>query len=186
MKTNRNDKSNLLQEPIAIEVDRYLDYSMTVTKIIVDKLRDEKITKREFARSLGKNESQISEWLSGRHNFTLRTLADISAKYELDFSEAFRLVVDSQQNEPVTTYVDKLLPFLLDESKKLIDSTLFEEVFKYIDIAKYSKEFDISIVGTNRTENEFRSNPIRETKESQSNEAKYNNQPKANLTLIAA
>lgn len=94
MKKNQNDKSNLLQEPIAKEVDRYLDFTMSVTKIIIDKLRNEKITKREFARSLGKNESQISEWLSGRHNFTLRTLADISAKYELDFSEAFKLVIE--------------------------------------------------------------------------------------------
>ena len=98
MKTNKNDKSNLLQEPIAKEVDRYLDFTMTVTKIIIDKLKNEKITKREFARSLGKNESQISEWLSGRHNFTLRTLADISAKYDLDFSEAFILLSEHPLN----------------------------------------------------------------------------------------
>ena len=186
METKQTYKSALLNESVPKEIDRYLDYSMTITKIIIDKLRGDKITKREFARSLGKNESQISEWLSGRHNFTLRTLADMSAMYELDFSEAFKLVIDPQQNESVFTSVNKLLPSLLDESNKLLSSSVFEEVFKNINIGKYFSEFDQSIAGTNRTENEFGHNPVGGTRESPSNEVKNNNQSKTNLTLIAA
>ncbi|MBR1468552.1 MAG: helix-turn-helix transcriptional regulator [Prevotella sp.] len=37
------------------------------------------MTQKEFARRMGKTESEVSVWLSGQHNFTLRTLARISA-----------------------------------------------------------------------------------------------------------
>lgn len=97
MKTNENYKSTLLNEPVPEEIDRYLDYSMTITRIIVEKLRSESITLKEFAKALGKKESQVSEWLSGRHNFTLRLLSEISAKYDLDFSDAFRLSINQQR-----------------------------------------------------------------------------------------
>lgn len=91
MKTNENYKSTLLNEPVPEEIDRYLDYSMTITRIIVEKLRSESITLKEFAKALGKKESQVSEWLSGRHIFTLRSLSEISVKYDLDFSDAFKI-----------------------------------------------------------------------------------------------
>lgn len=98
MKTNENYKSTLLNEPVPEEIDRYLDYSMTITRMITEKLRSESITLKEFATALGKKESKVSEWLNGRHNFTLRLLSEISAKYDLDFSDAFRLPGVNQQN----------------------------------------------------------------------------------------
>jgi len=91
MKTNENYKSTLLNEPVPEEIDRYLDYSMTITRMITEKLRSKSITLKEFAKALGKKEAQVSEWLSGRHNFSLRSLSEISAKYDLDFSDAFKL-----------------------------------------------------------------------------------------------
>lgn len=33
---------------------------------------------KDLARLMRKNESEISKWLSGTHNFTLRTIASIS------------------------------------------------------------------------------------------------------------
>ena len=32
---------------------------------------------KDLAKALGKNESEISKWLSGSHNFTLKTIARI-------------------------------------------------------------------------------------------------------------
>jgi len=37
------------------------------------------ISKKELAKSLGKRPSEITRWLSGQHNFTIRTLSMISA-----------------------------------------------------------------------------------------------------------
>ena len=37
------------------------------------------MTQKEFAKEVGKTEPEVSRWLSGTHNFTLRTLAKISS-----------------------------------------------------------------------------------------------------------
>jgi transcriptional regulator with XRE-family HTH domain len=33
------------------------------------------LSKLEFAQALGKRPSEVTKWLSGQHNFTIRTLA---------------------------------------------------------------------------------------------------------------
>ena len=35
------------------------------------------LTKKEFADSIGKRPSEVTKWLSGQHNFTIRTIAFI-------------------------------------------------------------------------------------------------------------
>lgn len=40
-------------------------------------MRMKGMTQRELAEKLGKRESEISKWLSGRHNLTLHTIARI-------------------------------------------------------------------------------------------------------------
>ena len=37
------------------------------------------LTQKEFARLLGKRESEISKWMTGRHNFTTQTIARIES-----------------------------------------------------------------------------------------------------------
>ena len=41
-------------------------------------LKKRGITQKELAAKMGKRESEISKWLTGRHNFTTKTLAGIS------------------------------------------------------------------------------------------------------------
>ena len=41
-------------------------------------LKKRGITQKELAVKMGKRESEISKWLTGRHNFTTKTLAGIS------------------------------------------------------------------------------------------------------------
>ena len=36
----------------------------------------------EFADSIGKRPSEVTKWLSGQHNFTIRTLAMLSAYFD--------------------------------------------------------------------------------------------------------
>ena len=40
-------------------------------------LKTQGVTQHELARRLGKRDSEISKWLTGRHNFTLSTIASI-------------------------------------------------------------------------------------------------------------
>ena len=41
-------------------------------------LKQKHLTQRDLARLTGKSESEISKWLTGRHNFTMKTLSLIS------------------------------------------------------------------------------------------------------------
>lgn len=41
-------------------------------------LQHKGMSQKDLASKMGKRESEISKWLTGRHNFTTNTLADIS------------------------------------------------------------------------------------------------------------
>ncbi len=51
---------------------------MIVAARIEDALIERNMNQKEFARQMGRSESEISSWLSGERNFTLDTLTDIS------------------------------------------------------------------------------------------------------------
>ncbi|MCF0247769.1 MAG: helix-turn-helix transcriptional regulator [Synergistes sp.] len=42
-------------------------------------MREKNIGKFELAKALGKRPNEVTRWLSGQHNFTLRTLSILSA-----------------------------------------------------------------------------------------------------------
>lgn len=50
---------------------------MKISAWIEDQLKEKRWTKKEFADRIGQNPSVITKWLSGTHNFTSDTLADI-------------------------------------------------------------------------------------------------------------
>lgn len=63
---------------IEVYVDLYADLVVRINQI----LKKKGISKKELAIRLDKKPSEISKWLGGEHNFTLRSLAKLSA--ELD------------------------------------------------------------------------------------------------------
>jgi transcriptional regulator with XRE-family HTH domain len=54
-------------------VKKSLDIAETIHAILETK----GISQKELATKLGKSESEISKWLSGLHNFTLKSLAKL-------------------------------------------------------------------------------------------------------------
>ena len=60
-------------------------YSFDIAKVLHDVLEKKGWSQVEFARRLGKKESEISKWLSGVHPFTMKTMAKISAAIDDDF-----------------------------------------------------------------------------------------------------
>lgn len=62
------------------DVDIFVDWYADLLVRINQLLREKGITKKELAEKLDKNPSEISKWLSGEHNFTLRSLAKLSAE----------------------------------------------------------------------------------------------------------
>lgn len=64
-----------IPEDVKIQVD----LSMGIADRIVAILKAKNMTQKEFARLMGKTEAEVSRWVGGTHNFTLSTLAKISA-----------------------------------------------------------------------------------------------------------
>lgn len=56
---------------------RSFDLSYGIAEKLDSILKEKGITQHELARKLHKRDSEISKWLTGRHNFTLSTLSTI-------------------------------------------------------------------------------------------------------------
>ena len=65
---------------VKIFVRKYGDIVVRIHQI----LKEKGINQKELAERLEKTPSEISKWLSGDHNFTLRSLARIEAELGID------------------------------------------------------------------------------------------------------
>ncbi len=45
-------------------------------------MREKGLNKKQFAEAIGKRPNEITRWLSGEHNFTIATLAMLSAFFD--------------------------------------------------------------------------------------------------------
>lgn len=74
--------SPILQQALADipdDVRREVNLSYAIADRIAGLLAQQGMTQKALARKMGKTEPEVSAWLTGRHNFTLRTLARISS-----------------------------------------------------------------------------------------------------------
>ena len=65
-------------DAIPAECKAEFDLSFAIADRIAEVLKQKDMTQRDLARLLGKRESEVSKWLTGRHNFTTNTIARIS------------------------------------------------------------------------------------------------------------
>ncbi len=64
-----------IPQHIELEVDLCGDISDRIDQL----MHERGISKKQFADALGRRPSEITKWLSGQHNFTIATIAKISA-----------------------------------------------------------------------------------------------------------
>lgn len=65
--------------PIPDCIQREADLSFQISDRIYDLMQERGLSKKQFADALGKRPSEVTKWLSGQHNFTISTLAMLSA-----------------------------------------------------------------------------------------------------------
>ena len=56
-----------------------IDLSFAISNKIDALMRERGFSKKQLADQLGKRPSEVTRWLSGQHNFTVSTLAMLSA-----------------------------------------------------------------------------------------------------------
>ena len=60
------------------DLKKQLGYSDAIAIKLDRMLKQRDMSQRDLAKNTGKTEAEVSRWLGGTHNFTLRTLAKIS------------------------------------------------------------------------------------------------------------
>lgn len=53
------------------------ELSFGIAERISEVLKAKKLTQKDFAHHIHKRESEVSKWMTGRHNFTVQTIAKI-------------------------------------------------------------------------------------------------------------
>lgn len=79
---NRVTTAELFEEAVANipkEVQLEIDWSFAISDKIAKVLTKKEMTQKMFAKKVDVTEEEVSKWLSGTHNFTLRTIARISS-----------------------------------------------------------------------------------------------------------
>lgn len=84
MKGNNPNKSFLEQlKRVPKAVKSFNRLSMGLAASIEDAFKAKGLNQKKFAELCGKRESEISKWLSGRHNFTIKSVALIESKLDM-------------------------------------------------------------------------------------------------------
>lgn len=96
--------------PVSDEVKRFVDHSFDVVNKIHEILEKQGKTQRDLATLLGKNESEVSKWMQGTHNFTLKSLAKIESALNEKLFEVLKadeVVVKKQVEVFYKNFIDQ-------------------------------------------------------------------------------
>ena len=66
-----------LRERVTPEGQAFIKMSVSIVKRILELMAEKNFSKKQLAEKLGKSPSEISKWLSGMHNFTIKSLAKL-------------------------------------------------------------------------------------------------------------
>ncbi len=69
-----NILDNWLEENQNPEIDRFIERNLEITQKVCVILKNRGIKKNKFAKMLDKKPSEITKWLSGLHNLTLKSI----------------------------------------------------------------------------------------------------------------
>ncbi len=76
MKTNKIMDSIRKETPA--DTNKQVDLCVAIANRVFELLKERNMTQRDFAKALGKTETEVSRWLSGTHNLTLATIAKMA------------------------------------------------------------------------------------------------------------
>lgn len=63
---------------IPSDIEQELALESAISDRIYELMTKRGLSKVEFAQALGKRPSEVTKWLSGQHNFTIRTISLLS------------------------------------------------------------------------------------------------------------
>ena len=65
-------------------LERQMELSVAIANRIYEILEARGMSQKDFAKLMGKTETEVSRWLSGTHNLTMATICKISAALDAE------------------------------------------------------------------------------------------------------
>ncbi|MDD2952024.1 MAG: helix-turn-helix transcriptional regulator [Parabacteroides sp.] len=77
MRTIQNKFKDMAAQ-VPANVKDEVDLSFAIADKLDALMKEKGLSKKELAQAIGKRPSEVTKWLSGQHNFTIRTLSMLS------------------------------------------------------------------------------------------------------------
>ena len=84
MKKQNSMISDWLEKNPNPEIDKFISKNLAITEKVRKALEAKSWSKARFAEEMGKKPSEVSKWLSGTHNLTLRSIIKMEIALEVD------------------------------------------------------------------------------------------------------
>jgi transcriptional regulator with XRE-family HTH domain len=121
-----NVLKNLFEEMKEIEKVQ-IETKFNLANALESLLKNKGISKSEFAAKMGKSPSEISKWMSGKHNFTIDTLMEIAHALKVDITELLKFKPEPLFKTQVTVHRKKTSNESDDKKEDLDDFEYIEE-----------------------------------------------------------
>jgi transcriptional regulator with XRE-family HTH domain len=92
--TNNNDLLTKFASEATPEIKKFVDKNLEISDYISELLEAKGLSQKDLAEKTGKNQSEISKWISGLHNLTLKSII----KMELAIGEEIITTPKSRYN----------------------------------------------------------------------------------------
>ena len=104
--------------------------SLNIAHQIITVMERKGLRQKDLAAGLGKTEAEISRWLSGTHNFTIKTISKIQAILGEQIITTPKVVGESI-TDMFSTVLDKVFVSLKDKKPKVTFSLMDTERYLY-------------------------------------------------------
>lgn len=111
--------TNFFEQRGPEDVERFVDKNLDISQQVFALLEEKGWKQTDLAKALGKSNAEVSKWLSGTHNLTLRSIAKMEAVLGADIImtpkkavqrykevEYVTLKVHANKNEVIPDHVD--------------------------------------------------------------------------------
>ena len=75
---------NWLAEHGDQEINQFIDKNLDIVDKVHAVLKERNLSKADFAKMLGKKPSEVSRWLTGMHNLTLKSIVKMELALNMD------------------------------------------------------------------------------------------------------
>ncbi len=79
-----NSVKAFFETEIPKDIARFIDKNLDISQQVYHSLKQKNWTQSDFAKALGKSTAEVSKWLSGTHNLTLKSIAKMEAVLDTD------------------------------------------------------------------------------------------------------